>query len=73
MAMAVRKRSFVLAICLPEYLRDRELARRIDLAFWALSQVCHHHVYELTPSTTELQHWIDVVRELGHERKARGV
>lgn len=48
-------------ICLPDYLRDEELARRITLAFWALSQACHHHAYELSPDPSELRHWIDVV------------
>ncbi len=60
-------------ICLPEYLRDRELARRVFLCFWALSRACHHHFYELTPSVRELHNWIDVVASLANKRGPRGV
>jgi len=56
-------------ICLPEYLRDEELARRITLAFWALSQACHHHAYELTPDPSELRHWIDVVTDFAERTR----
>ena len=59
-------------ICLPVYLRDQNLARSVDLTFWALSRACHHHAYELTPSVSELSHWIDVVRALAAKREVRG-
>ncbi|MCP4059226.1 MAG: hypothetical protein GY738_18365 [Pseudoalteromonas sp.] len=60
-------------ICLPEYLRDEDLARRVVVAYWALSQACHHHAYELTPSISELRHWLADVTALAHKREVRGL
>jgi len=51
-------------ICLREYLREGDLASRIAHAWAAMSRACHHHPYELTPSTEEIRNWMEPVREL---------
>jgi hypothetical protein len=50
--------------CLPHVLGDRSLASEIAFAWSALSTACHHHAYELAPTATELQRWIDTVDRL---------
>jgi hypothetical protein len=49
-------------LCLQSYLEDTETAREVNLAWWALSQACHHLSYELPPTAPELEGLIDVVR-----------
>lgn len=44
---------------------DVESADDAGQAWWGLSRACHHHAYELTPSTAEILHLIDRVRALG--------
>ncbi len=51
-------------LCLPEYLRQGDLATRVSYAWTGLSRACHHHVYELPPTAAELDRWIGIVEEL---------
>lgn len=51
-------------ICLRTYLGDADLAARTAHAWSALSRACHHHPYELAPTTDELRGWLSVVGEL---------
>jgi hypothetical protein len=51
-------------ICLRSYLQDAKLAARAGHAWSALSRACHHHAYELAPTSTELQSWFSAVAEL---------
>jgi len=50
--------------CLRTFLRDDELAGDVTFAWSALSDACHHHDYELTPTSAELQGSFDVVARL---------
>jgi hypothetical protein len=49
-------------LCLQSYLEDTETAHEVNLAWWALTQACHHGSYELAPTAPELEGLIDVVR-----------
>ncbi|HXK09883.1 MAG TPA: hypothetical protein VMT70_09580 [Vicinamibacteria bacterium] len=51
-------------ICLRSYLDDTPLAARAGHAWSALSRACHHHPYELAPTSGELHAWFSVVSEL---------
>jgi hypothetical protein len=51
-------------LCLPEYLRQGDLAERVAYAWSGLSRACHHHAYELPPTAAELESWIEIVEEL---------
>jgi hypothetical protein len=52
-------------ICLPSYLgADEELAERVSYTWAALSRACHHHPYELSPTSSELHEWIGTVERL---------
>lgn len=51
-------------VSLPFYLADRELARRVRQCWAALSNACHAHPYELSPTVSELEGWLDVVDDL---------
>jgi hypothetical protein len=51
-------------ICLRSYLDDAPLAARAGHAWSALSRACHHHAYELAPTSTELESWLSAVGEL---------
>jgi hypothetical protein len=51
-------------ICLRSYLEDAGLAARAGHAWSALSRACHHHPYELAPTSAELGSWLSVVGEL---------
>ncbi|HUC57153.1 MAG TPA: hypothetical protein VMA95_07115 [Streptosporangiaceae bacterium] len=49
-------------ICLRTYLNgDVELAQEIRYAWVALSNACHYHAYDLTPTTAELSDLINTV------------
>jgi hypothetical protein len=50
-------------ICLQAYFEDADLAARTNDAWSNLTQACHHHPYELAPSTTEVQAWLTTVAE----------
>lgn len=47
--------------CLGAYL-DEAQARAAYQTWASLSDACHHHPYELGPSSSQLQMWIDGVR-----------
>lgn len=49
-------------LCLRIYLGDRILAGDLAHAWSALSNACHHHPYELPPTLSELQSWLQTVR-----------
>ncbi len=61
-------------LCLPEYLRDGDIAASAAHAWAALSRVCHHHPYELPPTAVELEHWLDIAERLAEavERHQEG-
>ncbi len=61
--MASASRATQLA-CLDQYLRDDDLVRGVRVAWAALSRACHHHVYELSPTAPELDHWLVTVETL---------
>ena len=56
-------------VCLPTYLTTDGLAGRVAYTWSGLSNACHHHVYELAPSATELAAWLDIATELAHAVK----
>jgi hypothetical protein len=43
---------------------DQQTMRAIEIAWAELSAACHHHAYELTPTTAEIGHLIDLVADL---------
>ena len=49
-------RAQLIALC--EYV-PRNLAGEVAWAWDRLSEVCHHHVYELAPTEAELRDWLD--------------
>lgn len=51
-------------LCLGEAIRDRPLGQETNHVWWALTQACHHQVYQLPPTDTELKNWFDSVEEL---------
>ena len=52
-------------LCLPFYLGgDSVLAERVSYAWAGLSRACHHHPYELPPTSVELLGWLAAVDEL---------
>ena len=51
-------------ICLPDYVRDREVAESASHAWSSLSRICHHHPYELLPTAAELRVLLDSSRRL---------
>lgn len=50
--------------CLPEYLRDRELAGEVAFTWSLLSDACHAHAYEVGPTAEELEARFAVVDRL---------
>jgi hypothetical protein len=44
--------------------RGAELGEHAKRLWHGLSRACHHHAYELQPSTAEVRHLIDDVRSL---------
>ncbi|MEA2826779.1 MAG: hypothetical protein QOG43_1218 [Actinomycetota bacterium] len=51
-------------LCLRAYLDDDKLAAEVGYTWGALSRACHHHPYELTPTTDELARWVATTRAL---------
>lgn len=50
-------------ICLSVAYDDQpERAAAITMAWDQLSRACHHHAYELTPTSAEAQHLIEILR-----------
>lgn len=48
-------------LCLMTYFDDTQIAHEVNLAWWGLSNACHHRSYELPPTAPELEALIDVV------------
>jgi hypothetical protein len=61
----VRMRSRLLVL---HVLDQTGVAGKIEYAWNALSRACHHHAYELAPTTSELQHLLTVVTHLVDSR-----
>lgn len=61
MAHPVKMRSRLIAL---DTILDEETARALEIAWTGLSEACHHHAYELTPTTAEVHHLIDIVAHL---------
>jgi hypothetical protein len=57
-------------ICLRSYLADSALAARAAHTWSALRRACHHHAYELAPTSVELESWLAVVDELSRAAEA---
>jgi len=51
-------------LCLPAVLGNATLAADAAHAWNSLSAACHHHAYDLPPTTGELSGWLDTVDEL---------
>lgn len=49
--------------CLPAYLQP-DLAREVSYVWAALSNACHYHPYELSPTSAELSGWIETTAAL---------
>jgi hypothetical protein len=47
-------------LCLSGYVAP-ELAERTNHAYWALTESCHHHPYELAAVPGEVARWLDDV------------
>jgi hypothetical protein len=48
-------------VCLPFYMEDAQMARRVRQCWCALSSACHAHPYELAPTVAELRGLLDEV------------
>jgi hypothetical protein len=48
-------------LCLEAMFGDKDVARRAHAAWGALSRACHHHAYELAPTSEELLAWCEDV------------
>jgi hypothetical protein len=48
-------------VCLPFYMEDARMARRVRQCLCALSSACHAHPYELAPTVAELRGLLDEV------------
>ena len=51
-------------LCLTAFLDDRNVVSGVRSAWHGLSRACHHQVYELPPTATELERWLDAVDAL---------
>ena len=51
-------------LCLSSCFDDPEVSRTISYTWAALSNACHHHVYELAPTAEEIAGWIDTVESM---------
>ena len=51
-------------LCVGEMLNDRELGGRATLTWQTLSSACHHRVYELPPTASELHGALETVWDL---------
>lgn len=49
---------------------EPDIASSAEYAWNALSRVCHHHAFELTPSAGEVEHLLDLVQGLHAATKA---
>jgi hypothetical protein len=46
------------------FLCEPDVARAVEVAWLGLSEACHHHAYELAPTTAEVGHLINIVAAL---------
>jgi hypothetical protein len=53
-------------LCVGDMLNDRELGGRATLTWNALSNACHHRVYELPPTAPELNAALEVVWDVAN-------
>ncbi len=51
-------------LCVGDMLNDRELGGRTTLTWRSLSNACHHRVYELPPTASELNLALETVWDL---------
>jgi hypothetical protein len=51
-------------LCVGDMLNDRELGGRATLTWNSLSSACHHRVYELPPTASELSSALETVWDL---------
>jgi hypothetical protein len=51
-------------ICIGEFIRDDDLVSGVRHAWHGLSRACHHQVYEVSPTETELSRWLEAVEQL---------
>jgi len=51
-------------LCVGDMLHDRELGGRATLTWRSLSNACHHRVYELPPTASELNLALETVWDL---------
>lgn len=52
-------------LCLPSFLHGAEdLADRVSYAWSGLSRASHQHAYELSPTSSELVAWVEIVEQL---------
>jgi hypothetical protein len=54
-------------LCVGAMLNDRELGGRTTLTWQTLSNACHHRVYELPPTASELNGALETVWDLAEE------
>ena len=55
-------------LCLDAYLTDGDDLPGVTSVAWSnLSRTCHHHPYELAPTTDELNDWLTVARTFATE------
>ena len=60
-------------LCLSQFLGDPDLAGRIHAAWHGLSRSCHIQTYELAPTATELEGWLETAWALAeHVYRIRG-
>jgi hypothetical protein len=51
-------------LCVGDMLNDRDLGGRTTMTWYALSNACHHRVYELPPTASELNLALESVWDL---------
>ena len=51
-------------LCVGDMLNDRELGGRATLTWRSLSNACHHRIYELPPTASELNMALETVWDL---------
>lgn len=51
-------------------LHGQQVADTATIAWIGLSNACHHHAYELTPTVDEVRHWLALVAGLSAQTSA---
>lgn len=60
-------------LCVGDMLNDRELGGRATLTWRSLSNACHHRIYELPPTASELNMALETVWDLAESvERVRG-